>query len=154
MVMQKERAARQLASKMEKLFADADADGDGELSMEEFCAVLAKPKVKTWLAAMELDVTDVTSCFDLLDDGDMCLSPLELFQGASRLKGAAKNMDVLTLMRKTTAIQEVLEEIKTRLTHESQAACHEAGLIPTGAESESARSARLYHVKLMECAKV
>merc|ERR1719242_1052247 len=56
MVMSKERASKTHKAKMDALFNHADEDGDGFLNPDEYEAVLADPEIRTWLAAMELDV--------------------------------------------------------------------------------------------------
>lgn len=98
MLMQKERAVRTHTKKMQQLFKYADADGSGALDREEWGAVVQQSEVKTWLAAMELDVRDADNLFTLIDDGDEALTAEELVKGVARLKGAARSIDVCTML--------------------------------------------------------
>lgn len=99
MIMQKERQIRKHVEKMHLLFMEADDSGDGYLSKEEFYEVMKDPRVKSWLAAMDLEVRDAELVFNLVDDGDAKISAEELVHGFSRLKGAARSMDMVTLLR-------------------------------------------------------
>jgi len=53
--------------------------------------------------------------FDLLDNGDGHISALELTAGVSRLKGAAKSIDMLGLMHMSSVISNEIREIKEKL---------------------------------------
>merc|ERR1712048_1042668 len=81
MIMQKEAQQKMHASKMQHLFEEADEEGDGFLSYEEFLEIVEDVRVKTWLNAMDIDIADATVAFDLLDDGDQKLSAEELVHG-------------------------------------------------------------------------
>merc|ERR1719436_480436 len=87
MIVQKKRAVKKHSREMEKLFRMADETHDGYISREEFKKVLSIPRVKTWLAAMELEVEDYDLLFDFIDDGDQMISAEELMRGVQRLKG-------------------------------------------------------------------
>jgi len=115
MVMQRERAVRAHTKKMKALFEHADSSGDGFLDKNEFKSVMALPSVRTWLAAMELDVDDVDHLFTLIDDGDEMLSAQELVQGVARLKGTARSIDVATMAHKQDQIQEILQQLHSML---------------------------------------
>ena len=53
---------------------------------------MADPFVVSWMAAYEIDVTDVELLFCLMDDGDGTITAEELVSGVSRLKGFARSM--------------------------------------------------------------
>eukprot|EP00971_Amphidinium_carterae_P140363 2780858-Amphidinium_carterae.1 len=65
MMSQKNRQNDVHKAKMDTLFHYADDDGNGSLDREEFQKILSKQEVRTWLAAMDLDVADVDTVFDL-----------------------------------------------------------------------------------------
>lgn len=95
MVREKQRAMRAHLAKMSLLFEEADTSGDGRLDLEEFKNILDDYEIKIWLAAMDLDVSDVEELFHLLDDGgDGRLSAEELVRGVAKLRGAARAMDL------------------------------------------------------------
>merc|ERR1711959_636701 len=90
MTVQKLRSARQHVKKMESFFAMADIDKDGKVTLKEFEAVMGNRKIRSWFAAMDLDVRDVRLVFELLDDGDGQLSAEEIVTGTLKLKSAAR----------------------------------------------------------------
>merc|ERR1712048_1383803 len=108
-VRQKEKAAAIHKRKMHKLFEEADDSGDGILSREEFIQVVSTSSVKTWLASMELDAGDAETLWSLLDDGDGHLTADELIKGVARLKGAARSIDLATLMHEHRHLKEFCE---------------------------------------------
>lgn len=115
MMMQKERASKTHIRKIGALFLQADDNGNGEIDRGEFAEVLKDDEIKTWLTAMELDVRDPGELFDLLDvDGDGEITVKELVNGVSRLKGAAKNYDIVSLQRSSATIMEDLTNMRRR----------------------------------------
>lgn len=102
MVRQKERSMKVHQQKMRQLFMEADSSGDGQLSLDEFKAIVSIPAVKTWLGSMELDASDADDLFDLIDtegNGDGQVSVDELVKGVSHLKGAARSIDLILFMK-------------------------------------------------------
>lgn len=113
MMLQRERTLKAHSGKMHELFVHADQDGNGALDKEEFIEALETPAIKQWLAAMELDVSDAARIFDLVDiDGDGELTAEELVIGAGRLKGAARSIDVVCMIRDQKELQREILELK------------------------------------------
>jgi len=87
------------ARNMQELFATVDSDINHKITWHEFKKHINDPKVQSYFAAMELDVSDAKQLFTLLDnDGSNTIEIREFIEGCSRLKGGAKSMDLLTLM--------------------------------------------------------
>lgn len=108
MVVQKTRANKSNAAKMMKLFDQADTEGDGGLTFDQFIKVTSDPFVKTWLSAMELSVHDLPGLFQLMDDGDGRLTPAELIAGVDRLKGGARGVDMVTVLFDLKVVKDAL----------------------------------------------
>merc|ERR1712060_806088 len=100
---------------MSKLFNKADEDGSGSLSRDELRKILTDKKVKTWLAAMDLEVDDSNLLFDFISsspDPEAELKLEELIDGISRLRGPARSIDVVALMRKTLNLEVILQDMQ------------------------------------------
>jgi len=123
MIMSKERARRTHIQKVNALFGHVDQDGNGFLDMHEFTNALADSGLRTWLAAMELEVRDNKQLFELLDaDGDGQINVQELVDGVGRLKGVAKSYDLVgvekcnkKVMNDLQLMQNQLKRIEDRL---------------------------------------
>jgi len=101
MVEKKRRADKAHRKKMEVLFKKADRNGDGAVGRHEFAHILRSPIIRTWLASMNLDVSDGKLLFELIDsenqDGKITVD--ELIRGVARLRGPARSIDVKALLR-------------------------------------------------------
>jgi len=85
--------------KLQRLFTEADADGDGKLSLDDFHAYLEDTRVAAYLRHMGLNISQVWGFFRLLDiDGSGYLDHEEFVLGCLRLRGSAKSVDIATLM--------------------------------------------------------
>eukprot|EP00928_Gymnodinium_smaydae_P018341 TRINITY_DN16988_c0_g2_i1.p1 TRINITY_DN16988_c0_g2~~TRINITY_DN16988_c0_g2_i1.p1 ORF type:complete len:515 (-),score=98.05 TRINITY_DN16988_c0_g2_i1:473-2017(-) len=112
MVRQKERAQRFHLQKMEALLLEADAGGDGQISLEEWQELLKDPTVRIWLSSMELDTSDAELVFELIDStGDGQLDFQELMAGVSRLRGSARSIDLEALRRSHNEMMHLLRRI-------------------------------------------
>merc|ERR1719215_1101365 len=120
MIMQKERQLQRYVRDMNRFFAEADDSGDGLLSLEEFQNICKDPRVKSWLAAMDLDASNAESVFELIEglagDGDNRLSAEELVHGVARIKGAARSIDLLTMQRKLDMLERTCQRIDNTLS--------------------------------------
>jgi hypothetical protein len=105
MTRQKLRAHRLHSEKMSRLFEEADENGDGKLSLDEFRNVLESRSVRAWLSSMELEIGDVDTLFSLIDDGDGGITVEELIDGAGRLRGFSKSLDLSYATREITKLQ-------------------------------------------------
>lgn len=115
MLVQKQRATKNHVAKMERLFREADTSNDGLIDRDEFKKVLNIDKVRTWLSAMELEVSDPDLLFDFLDDGDENITVAELIDGVARLKGAARNIDVVALMHNVNKLYDLVEDVQEQI---------------------------------------
>lgn len=97
--LQREKAHSSYTKKLNSLFEELDESGDGILSKEEFDAVLRSPKLKFWISQLDIESHDLISFFNLLDDGSGMISVQEFLDGALRLKGSAKTLDMAHVMK-------------------------------------------------------
>merc|ERR1739848_321673 len=100
--------------KMQALFQHLDDDDSGALTLDEFRHCAKDLYIRTWLSAMDLDVQDVDAVFYLLDDGDGKLSAEDLVRGVSHLKGTARSIDVMAMMKQVQRQGEMLRMIGER----------------------------------------
>jgi len=115
MITEKKAATKAYLKNLEHLFEFLDESGDGNVSQDEFESVLRDKKVQTWFAAMEVDVTDTSKLFELLDDGDGTISRGEFIQSIKGLKGTAKGSDMLALMREARKLNRMITSVQDNL---------------------------------------
>jgi len=115
MIKEKFAAAQADMRNLEKLFSALDSSGDGLITRGEFDEVLTDSRVKTWFAAMEVDATEVSRLFDLLDDGDGEIGREEFIRGIKALKGGAKGTDMLALTRDVKNNHKLMSTINAKM---------------------------------------
>jgi len=117
MVTKTTRMMKTHIRKMEQLFAAADTDGNRVLDREELTAIISDPEVRTWLSAMEVDVSlfiqDADSLFDLLDDGDNGITADQFVRRVGRMKGTARSLDLAMLMRENREMTSLVQRAIT-----------------------------------------
>merc|ERR1712032_472502 len=93
-----------------------DTSGDGSVTREEFKAALETPSMKFLLKGMEIDAGDIDVLFDYFeDDGDGQISIQEFIAGISKLRGAAKSIDVISLSLRFARMEEIVEAVARKL---------------------------------------
>ncbi|CAE8609945.1 unnamed protein product [Polarella glacialis] len=106
---QKQKDQVKYTQKVKSLFQSVDVSSDGTISFDEFALLVETPKLKFWMDQLELEYHDMLGLFEMLDDnGDGEISMKEFSEGAGRLKGTAKTIDIWRLETK-------LEVLLTRL---------------------------------------
>jgi len=69
--------------------------------------------LKFWMSQLELEYHDLMSLFEFLDNGDGEITLMEFIEGAARLRGGAKALDIWRIETKVELLfQEVLSAIK------------------------------------------
>merc|ERR1712032_446357 len=101
--------------KLEEVFFYADKSHDGMLSFEELSGILALPKVHAYFKVLEMDVHEIVTLFNLLDNGDGYISYDEFIEGIVRLKGQARTMDVIVIKQECKAILKVCQEARDHI---------------------------------------
>merc|ERR1712136_425288 len=97
--MEVERTSR-VMDELKRLFREFDSDASGTITLEEFTGHLAHDGVKTMLSVLEIEVADAIAFFEVLDvDSTKELDIDEFVMGCIYLKGAAKMVNMATLMR-------------------------------------------------------
>lgn len=98
LVWQKLMAHKMHIKKMEAFVNMADASGDGALNFEEFSSVLKHEQVSMWLAGQGLEEKSPEILFTLLDlENKGVVSVDDIVNGVSRLKGAARSIDLVKM---------------------------------------------------------
>lgn len=129
MMRQKERSSNLHEMKMRQLFLEADNDGDGFVSAEEWRELVSHPAVQLWLGSMDLDAADADGLYklihDLDQDGDLTMD--ELIRGVARLKGAARSYDLQMLLRQVSALTDSVDNLNKRLVSKSRGSLETMG---------------------------
>jgi len=80
---------------MQDIFHEIDDDGDGIVTLDELERNIKDPRLKVYLEALDLDVSDITTLHRLCDlDGEGNVDIDDFVSGCSRVKGEASAMDV------------------------------------------------------------
>merc|ERR1719375_1075339 len=98
------------------MFLEADKDGGGFLSLEEFQDLLKVDRVKAWLSMLEMEVNEISGLFVFLDNGDGNISFDEFITGVMRLRGGAKGVDLVTLLYENKKMLDQLKDLQQRVT--------------------------------------
>eukprot|EP00929_Paragymnodinium_shiwhaense_P058478 TRINITY_DN2927_c0_g2_i4.p1 TRINITY_DN2927_c0_g2~~TRINITY_DN2927_c0_g2_i4.p1 ORF type:complete len:443 (+),score=74.64 TRINITY_DN2927_c0_g2_i4:157-1485(+) len=122
MLMHKERQIAIHVARMEQLLAEGDASEDGYLCLDEFQDLVKDKHVQKWLAAQEIELTDVELAFNMIDvSGDGRVSPEELVRGLARLKGTARSVDLVTILHAFRRVEDIMDKIDLILCAEPRA---------------------------------
>lgn len=112
---QKERDLELFTRKVKKLFRTVDESGDGLINKDEFSKLVKDPMLNFWLGQLELEYHDLMGLFEFLDNGDGEITLMEFLEGATRLRGGAKALDV---WRIETKVEMLFEEVLALLRSE------------------------------------
>uniref|UniRef100_A0A7S0ART8 EF-hand domain-containing protein n=1 Tax=Pyrodinium bahamense TaxID=73915 RepID=A0A7S0ART8_9DINO len=95
---------------MKRIFEEADADGSGTITWDEFKGYLENDRVKAYLSAQQLDAFDARTFFDILNGESGNEMSIEQFiVGCQRLRGQAKSVDLVALLHETRSMSRKLK---------------------------------------------
>lgn len=108
---------RQMQKHRKKIFhlietATDVSRAEASLSWKQFNNMVHDPFIRAWLAAYEFDVSDAKLVFDLMDDGDGLLTVDELMVGVTRLKGAARSIDLHVVIHQVNELSRLVGEMQ------------------------------------------
>jgi len=108
-------------AEMKGIFEEADTDGSGTISWQEFKEYLKNAEVKAYLATQQLDAYDARQLFNILDlEDDQEVGIEEFIMGCMRLKGMAKSVDVVALLQESRKnnrkVKDFLSEVQDQLS--------------------------------------
>lgn len=112
---------KEVVAELRKLFGKVDEDCSGSITSDEFEVLLQDEGVQSYFAALELDASDASMLFTLLDTDrteDLCVD--EFVLGCLRMRGGAKGVDIARLLyenkRLMKGIDRFAEHVEKRLT--------------------------------------
>mmetsp|Transcript_89865 Transcript_89865/g.159879 ORF Transcript_89865/g.159879 Transcript_89865/m.159879 type:complete len:421 (-) Transcript_89865:78-1340(-) len=112
----KQRDQLKYAAKVRKLFASVDVSDDGSINFEEFSELVHSPMLKFWMSQLDLEYHDLCGLFEFLDNGKGEITLRDFLDGASRLKGSAKAIDVWRLeVKLEVLLGQVLKSVQDDL---------------------------------------
>eukprot|EP00747_Dinoflagellata_sp_TGD_P113858 gnl/TRDRNA2_/TRDRNA2_171808_c7_seq6.p1 gnl/TRDRNA2_/TRDRNA2_171808_c7~~gnl/TRDRNA2_/TRDRNA2_171808_c7_seq6.p1 ORF type:complete len:263 (-),score=78.47 gnl/TRDRNA2_/TRDRNA2_171808_c7_seq6:96-884(-) len=109
--MKKRKEKQMYCKKMHTIFKELDTSGDGALSRAEFEPMISDEAVQTLLQTLEIDTHDLETLFKILDDGDGVIDLDEFIDGVNRMKGQAKSIDVVSLLKNHHKIAAKLDRL-------------------------------------------
>eukprot|EP00930_Biecheleria_cincta_P058457 TRINITY_DN44289_c0_g1_i2.p1 TRINITY_DN44289_c0_g1~~TRINITY_DN44289_c0_g1_i2.p1 ORF type:complete len:600 (-),score=109.80 TRINITY_DN44289_c0_g1_i2:179-1936(-) len=115
MVVQEElEVKKQKLNQIRDLFDELDTDDTGVFDCDEFERRLSDERVRAYLASLQLDATDATALFRLLDsDQSNEVSIDEFVNGCYRLMGEATSFDAKLMQYEVTFLKDAMAEVRT-----------------------------------------
>lgn len=99
-----------------RMFHEADADGSGTVSWEEFKGHMEDDRVKAYFKVLDLNIDEAEQLFMLLDPlklGEVAID--DFVKGCVRMKGGAKSVDVQTLLAYQKQMMSDMDNLNLRL---------------------------------------
>merc|ERR1712032_441553 len=66
---------------------------------------------RQYMLSLEVDAHDMVTLFRLMDDGDGVINLTEFVEGVSAMRGTAKSLDMLVLLRVTRQIEQKIDRM-------------------------------------------
>eukprot|EP00928_Gymnodinium_smaydae_P045874 TRINITY_DN30536_c0_g1_i1.p1 TRINITY_DN30536_c0_g1~~TRINITY_DN30536_c0_g1_i1.p1 ORF type:complete len:564 (+),score=62.72 TRINITY_DN30536_c0_g1_i1:88-1779(+) len=105
------------AKGLRDVLAGLDVDADGLIAWSELSSQLSSKRVSDHLKAMGMDLADARVLYNLLDcDGSGTIDIDEFLRGCLRLRGPAKELDVLLLLREAKMLNNAQADWLSGLT--------------------------------------
>lgn len=105
-------AKKGMLKDLRDLFIEMDINGDGNISLDEFCSRLDDERVVAYFRALKLDVHDTLALFHLLDaDGSEEIDMAEFLDGCYQLQGEARSIDTKVMRLQLQWIVQHLESL-------------------------------------------
>jgi len=112
MIAQKSREEKKFAHQIRHLFTRFDTGHSGSLSKEEFAGIREDHHCKTLLSAMQLDIQDADTVFDLsCAPGHDEINADDMVVGFGRLKGYARHTALADLLHREEKSVEKLDKL-------------------------------------------
>merc|ERR1712187_1044273 len=88
------------SEQLKKLFQDVDSTRNGGvITLVDLEHKLKDEQLRTWLFALEIEVSDAWTLFKLLDTQESNVITIDTFvEGCLQLKGNARSIDIATMM--------------------------------------------------------
>jgi len=112
-------------NKLRELFNQVDVDGSGTISWKELKANLTDDAMKAYFAMMQIETEEAEGLFNLLDvdeSGEVAIE--EFIMGCMRLKGAAKSIDLASLLYENKRLHTMMNRYMSSLYHEIEIIQH------------------------------
>lgn len=95
MVMQEQEKTHALAEEVKSMFKLADADGSGQLGLDELKAFMKEETLTNYLKALDIECAEAETLFSILDsDFSGAIDVDEFVLGCMRHKGTARGMEL------------------------------------------------------------
>jgi len=108
-----------------KIFQELDTDESGTVTIEELEHHLGDEAIQAYFQALELDVSDVRTFFQLLDlNGGDDIDAEEFVASCLRLRGGARGVDLATLMRDLSRMAKRMDDF---IEYSISCFCHLTG---------------------------
>jgi len=107
------------------MFHSIDIDNSGIVSAEELTEIFRDDEFQAYLAHLNITVPAAHDLLMLFDkDGDGAVSVDEFIEGCMRVKGQAKAVDIVRVMRDVHEMSKTISEIHARLGPREPARCN------------------------------
>lgn len=119
--VREEKARRTELESIREIFLMSDADGNGELELEEFLDAVRNPEVQWRLRQLELPPTEAAKLFSVIDgDGSRTLTIEEFINGCTKLKGTAQSKDLLAIQNRAETLAKKMDTLADSLADGEQ----------------------------------
>jgi len=123
----KENQQKTYGSRLLKLFEELDSSGDGLLNRNEFNMLKKDPKLKSVFSLLGIDPDDMEDLWNCMDDGDGMIRAQEFCDGAVRMKGAARGLDMVGLVRRVKKLEQHVHGLDDQIRAKNTAAVQNLG---------------------------
>jgi len=121
MIDAKEKEKDRYSHKLNELFFELDSSGDGLLEWEEFYQLVTDERLRAYMSALEIDWNDLSYLFDVMSNGTGYISITDFTASASRVRGAAKGIDMANVLGVCRRLEDMLQVMSAaQLTDQSQ----------------------------------